>query len=110
MATHMQMKKTKQAIKKVTLDCDSQIQSAAHTFDELVESLGFSTAATDLVTASVAKELRVSGDALMQMAIQLGHYSVHGSMVPTYESANHAAFKHGRTECIRSATSEASGE
>ena len=43
----------------------------------------------------------------MQMAMQLAHYRVHGHLVSTYESANHAAFKHGRTETIRSATSQA---
>ena len=90
-------------------DCDYQIQSASAKFDELVGSLEFSTGETESVTTSVAKGLGVSGDALMQMAIQLGHYSVHGSIVPTYESANHSAFKHGRTECIRSATPEVSG-
>lgn len=43
----------------------------------------------------------------MQMAMQLAHFRVHGHLVSTYESANHAAFKHGRTETIRSATNEA---
>ena len=39
--------------------------------------------------------------------MQLAHYRVHNCLVSTYESANHAAFKHGRTETIRSATSQA---
>ena len=43
----------------------------------------------------------------MQMAMQLAHFRIHGHLVSTYESANHAAFKHGRTETIRSATNEA---
>ena len=56
------------------------------------------------VNTATAKELKLSGDGLMQMAMQLAHYKLHGNMVSTYESANHAAFKHGRTETIRSAS------
>ena len=44
----------------------------------------------------------------MQMAFQLAHHRLNGGLLPsTYESASTAAFKHGRTETIRSATPEA---
>jgi carnitine O-palmitoyltransferase 2 len=44
----------------------------------------------------------------MQMAFQLAHHRMNGGLLPsTYESASTAAFKHGRTETIRSATPEA---
>ena len=42
------------------------------------------------------------------MSFQLAHAKMHGGYLPsTYESASTAAFKHGRTETIRSATPEA---
>ena len=88
-------------------DCDvQQIRKATERYDEWVARLGYKWVENHSIHKSRAKQLKVSGDALMQVALQLGHHSLHGEMVPTYESANHAAFKHGRTECIRSATAE----
>ena len=40
------------------------------------------------------------------MAFQLAHYNMYGESAATYESANQSAYKHGRTETIRSCTSE----
>lgn len=74
------------------------------------------------VDKTFPKRHGVSPDGFMQMAIQLAHYKcapavpapshaltrrpprLHGHSVSTYESASTAAFKHGRTETIRSAT------
>lgn len=50
------------------------------------------------------KNFKVSPDAIMQLAFQLALYELEGQMVPTYESCSTAAFKHGRTEAIRSCT------
>eukprot|EP00758_Cryptobia_borreli_P006315 Tbor_TRINITY_DN5127_c0_g1::TRINITY_DN5127_c0_g1_i1::g.26046::m.26046/K08766/CPT2; carnitine O-palmitoyltransferase 2 len=48
----------------------------------------------------------VKPDPFMQMAMQLAWWRLNKSTVSTYESASTAAFKKGRTECIRSATNE----
>jgi carnitine O-palmitoyltransferase 2 len=40
------------------------------------------------------------------MAFQLAHYQLHGHSAATYESANQSAYKHGRTETVRSCTPE----
>ena len=54
------------------------------------------------------KKLKLSPDGAMQMAFQLAHHKMRGGLLPsTYEAASTAAFKHGRTETIRSATPEA---
>ena len=54
------------------------------------------------------KKHRVSPDGALQMAFQLAYHRMHGGSQPsTYESASTSAFKHGRTETIRSATPEA---
>lgn len=45
-------------------------------------------------------------DPYMQVAMQLAWWRLNKSTVSTYESASTAAFKRGRTECIRSATLE----
>jgi len=61
---------------------------------------------TDVLNKEAIKKLHVSPDGFLQMAFQLAHYKVHKKTVSTYESASTAGFKHGRTECIRSATNE----
>ncbi|KAJ1886916.1 hypothetical protein LPJ81_006612, partial [Coemansia sp. IMI 209127] len=50
---------------------------------------------------------KVSPDAFVQMALQLTYYRIHGEFAPVYESASTRQFLHGRTETVRSLTSEA---
>ncbi|XP_015112727.1 carnitine O-palmitoyltransferase 2, mitochondrial [Diachasma alloeum] len=52
------------------------------------------------------KTAGVSPDAVMQLAFQLALYKLEKRAVATYESCSTAAFKHGRTETIRSCTDE----
>ncbi|XP_033341402.1 carnitine palmitoyltransferase 2 [Megalopta genalis] len=52
------------------------------------------------------KKFGVSPDAIMQLAFQLALYYQKNCVAPTYESCSTAAFKHGRTEAIRSCTME----
>lgn len=52
------------------------------------------------------KTFGVSPDAIMQLAFQLALYYQRNCVVPTYESCSTAAFKHGRTETLRSCTIE----
>uniref|UniRef100_A0AAV1TL97 Choline/carnitine acyltransferase domain-containing protein n=1 Tax=Peronospora matthiolae TaxID=2874970 RepID=A0AAV1TL97_9STRA len=59
------------------------------------------------VTRAVGKQYNIGTDGLMQMTIQLAHFKLHQKFVATYESASTAAFKHGRTETVRSCTNEA---
>ncbi|KAI9225849.1 MAG: acyltransferase ChoActase/COT/CPT [Piptocephalis tieghemiana] len=56
--------------------------------------------------ASSLKQLKVSPDAFMQMALQLAYFRLHGSPCPTYESASSRAFLNGRTETVRSCSVE----
>jgi carnitine O-acetyltransferase len=48
-----------------------------------------------------------SPDAYVQMAFQLTQKRLFGNIVSTYESSNVKHFNRGRTECVRSATSDA---
>lgn len=48
-----------------------------------------------------------SPDAYVQMAFQLTQKRLTGNIVSTYESSNVRHFNRGRTECVRSATSDA---
>ncbi|KAG9293681.1 hypothetical protein G9A89_019018 [Geosiphon pyriformis] len=49
---------------------------------------------------------RMSPDAFVQMAFQAAYYGLYGSVECTYEPAMTKAFLHGRTEAIRSVTTE----
>eukprot|EP00753_Platysulcus_tardus_P015050 PLAT4745.2.p1 GENE.PLAT4745.2~~PLAT4745.2.p1 ORF type:complete len:641 (+),score=216.95 PLAT4745.2:280-2202(+) len=51
--------------------------------------------------------LRCSPDAFVQLAFQLAYYRLYGKLVSTYESVMTKRFLHGRTECGRSASSQA---
>jgi carnitine O-palmitoyltransferase 2 len=62
---------------------------------------------SDSLLRADIKKARLSPDGLMQMVLQLAHHRMHGYTPSTYESGSTAAFKHGRTEVIRSATPEA---
>jgi hypothetical protein len=62
---------------------------------------------TQVMTRDALKQARVSPDGFLQMSFQLAYARVYGGRtVSTYESASTAAFKHGRTECIRSASND----
>ncbi|KAI8497228.1 Carnitine O-palmitoyltransferase 2, mitochondrial [Branchiostoma belcheri] len=52
------------------------------------------------------KKYKISPDSLMQLAIQMGYHRLTGKSAGTYESCSTAAFKHGRTETVRSCTPE----
>ncbi|THD27700.1 Carnitine palmitoyltransferase II [Fasciola hepatica] len=61
---------------------------------------------SDGLNKELCKAASLSPDAMMQLAFQMAYDCVHGTPAATYESCSTAAFKHGRTETIRSATNE----
>lgn len=75
--------------------------------DALVDSAELEVYETDSLTKEDLKKQKLSPDGTMQMVLQLAHQRMHGYTPSTYESASTAAFKHGRTETIRSASPEA---
>ncbi|KAI6650908.1 Carnitine O-palmitoyltransferase 1, liver isoform isoform X2 [Oopsacas minuta] len=52
------------------------------------------------------KQLKLSPDAFIQMALQLAYYKDQKEFTLTYESALTRLFKHGRTDTIRSVTED----
>lgn len=82
------------------------LNEAKKTYDKWTSSLLVACAESP-VTRAVGKKYNIGTDGLMQMTIQLAHFKLHQKFVATYESASTAAFKHGRTETVRSCTNEA---
>ncbi|VEL18690.1 unnamed protein product [Protopolystoma xenopodis] len=59
---------------------------------------------SDVLNKQICKMAGLSPDAMMQLSFQLANDLVHSRPAATYESCSTAAFKHGRTETIRSAS------
>ncbi|EQC30009.1 hypothetical protein SDRG_12289 [Saprolegnia diclina VS20] len=87
-------------------DTKATLAKARSTYDAWTKRLLIETVETP-VTKAIGATHGIGTDGVMQMAIQLAHFRLHGHFVSTYESASTAAFKHGRTETIRSCTNEA---
>ncbi|OQR97245.1 choline/Carnitine O-acyltransferase [Achlya hypogyna] len=91
---------------ELSVETSATLAKARATFDAWTQRLLIEAVETP-VTKAIGAKHAIGTDGVMQMAIQLAHYRLHGSFVSTYESASTAAFKHGRTETIRSCTNEA---
>nr|XP_039258344.1 carnitine O-palmitoyltransferase 2, mitochondrial-like [Styela clava] len=61
----------------------------------------------DKMSKEYLKAKKISPDGVLQLAIQIAHRRMYGYPAPTYESSSTSAFKHGRTETVRSCTVEA---
>lgn len=53
------------------------------------------------------KSKKIHPDAFVQMVLQLAYYNLHEEFVPTYETATMRAYYNGRTETVRSCSSDA---
>ena len=98
---------------KAEFDLPAEVKAAVvdakKVFDATVGRTELALLQAEFFNSKMLKTSRLSPDGAMQMAFQLAHVKMHGGpLLPsTYESASTAAFKHGRTETIRSATPEA---
>ena len=66
----------------------------------------FSTLKYHRMNRDYIKRHRISPDAIMQLAIQMAFFRQYGNSAPTYESCSTSAFRKGRTETMRPATSD----
>ncbi|KAI9592860.1 acyltransferase ChoActase/COT/CPT [Syncephalis fuscata] len=57
-------------------------------------------------TDTVKRVAKVSPDAFMQMALQLTYYTLHHKFAPTYETASTRAYLKGRTETVRTLSTD----
>lgn len=82
------------------------ISVTKHNYDTSRGSLAAAGGFTEKLNKQFLKKNKVSPDGVMQLAIQVGHMYVFGHPAPTYESCSTSAFKHGRTETVRSCSVE----
>lgn len=68
--------------------------------------LDFATLQYTRMNRNYFKKHKLSPDAMMQLGIQMAYHRIHGDSTATYESCSTSAFRKGRTETMRPATSE----
>lgn len=85
----------------------ASIDKARACVEEKCGSLSVSAVQYDRYGSDFIKSSGLRADPVIQLAIQVAYYRQHGELVPSYESCSTAAFRHGRTETIRPATSAA---
>ncbi|KAJ2076499.1 hypothetical protein H4R24_005664 [Coemansia sp. RSA 988] len=92
---------------EVNWDVAQAIDDARIGARELADDLRMLDCTPGTFGAQWIKGIGASPDAFFQVAVQAAHFRLHGRPAPTYESASMRQFHHGRTETIRSCTSEA---
>ncbi|KAJ2804722.1 hypothetical protein H4R20_002389 [Coemansia guatemalensis] len=91
----------------VSWDVAQAIDDARIGARDLADDLRMLVCTPGTFGAQWIKSIGASPDAFFQVAVQAAHFRLHGRPAPTYESASMRHFHHGRTETIRSCTSEA---
>ena len=91
---------------KLDKDANESMKLAKQSYDTERSRLHAAGGLSSQLNKTFLKKARVSPDGVIQLAIQTGHMYVNGHPAPTYESCSTSAFKHGRTETVRSCTVE----
>eukprot|EP01102_Stenamoeba_stenopodia_P008279 TRINITY_DN2367_c0_g1_i1.p1 TRINITY_DN2367_c0_g1~~TRINITY_DN2367_c0_g1_i1.p1 ORF type:complete len:654 (+),score=135.13 TRINITY_DN2367_c0_g1_i1:43-2004(+) len=84
----------------------SEILKANEFSTELLNSVDTKVFSFEKWGREEIKKLGLSPDAFVQMAFQVAYYTLHNKVPPTYESASTRHFLRGRTETIRTVSSE----
>ncbi|KAJ3296830.1 hypothetical protein HDU79_005622 [Rhizoclosmatium sp. JEL0117] len=91
----------------VDKEVESVLKEAEETAAALIQDTNSCLLQTDVYGSDfIKKAARASPDAFVQIALQLAWRRVHQEPTAVYESASIRLFKHGRTETIRSLTTD----
>jgi len=91
---------------KVTPEFRKSIESAQNSLNMLVQAVDVNVLKFQFFGKGLIKKFSMSPDAFCQMAIQLAYYLLNHQTVLTYESAGTVRFRNGRTETVRSVSTE----
>lgn len=106
-ASGKEIKKPKKLKWVMTSELAMSIDKAANKFDKLVKGTELSVSHMSCFGKGFIKKCNMSPDAFVQMALLLAYYRKHGGMPMAMESAHTRQFFHGRTELIRTVSSDA---
>lgn len=86
--------------------CQEVISQSLSVAQQLANDVDFHSFPFDKFGKGLIKRCRISPDAFVQMALQLAHYQDKGKFCLTYEASMTRLFREGRTETVRSCTSQ----
>lgn len=84
--------------------CQNAIKEAIKKYHETTESLQLDMMQYNRMDRNYFKRKKLSPDSMFQLGFQIAYYRLFNGPATTYESCSTAAFRHGRTETLRSAT------
>ncbi|XP_076674709.1 carnitine O-acetyltransferase-like isoform X2 [Andrena cerasifolii] len=82
------------------------IEKATYVVDKLSEDIDMECFTFDEFGTKAIKQIKLSPDSFIQIAMQVAFYKLHGKPPVHYEAASLRRFKSARTECIRSTSCE----
>lgn len=88
-------------------EVNKRIAKSSKNMDRIAEDLDIVAFTFKPYGKNFPKSSKISPDSYIQMAYQLAFYRIHSSLPPTYETATLRKFTEGRTENIRSPSTEA---
>lgn len=97
-----------ECVRPIKLKTDNFVENAVRKAilknQHIMEQLNINTVRYPQLNKDICKALDLSPDAIMQLSFQLAYKRTFNEYVGTYESCSTAAFRHGRTETVRSCT------
>ncbi|XP_006893297.1 PREDICTED: carnitine O-palmitoyltransferase 1, liver isoform [Elephantulus edwardii] len=87
-------------------ECQEVIETSLNAASLLANDVDFHSFPFDAFGKGAIKKSRTSPDAFVQLALQLAHYKDMGKFCLTYEASMTRLFREGRTETVRSCTTE----
>uniref|UniRef100_A0A8I3NF02 carnitine O-palmitoyltransferase n=2 Tax=Canis lupus familiaris TaxID=9615 RepID=A0A8I3NF02_CANLF len=87
-------------------ECQEVIETALSSATLLANDVDFHSFPFHTFGKGLIKKCRTSPDAFVQLALQLAHYKDMGKFCLTYEASMTRLFREGRTETVRSCTTE----
>ncbi|XP_068167091.1 carnitine O-acetyltransferase-like [Antennarius striatus] len=90
----------------ITPEVKRDIEKAKQNMNMMVHDLDVKVLAFAHFGKNVPKQHEMSPDAFVQTALQLAYFRIYSSCCSTYESASLRMFRYGRTDVIRSTTTD----
>uniref|UniRef100_A0A8C2BGD8 carnitine O-palmitoyltransferase n=1 Tax=Cyprinus carpio TaxID=7962 RepID=A0A8C2BGD8_CYPCA len=88
------------------IPCQERIERSLAVAQTLADDVDFHVLPIQDFGKGAIKKCKISPDAFIQIALQLAYYRNRGSFTLTYEASMTRLFREGRTETVRSCTSE----
>lgn len=90
----------------ISAECQERVERSLAVAQALADDIDFHVYPIQEFGKGAIKKCKISPDAFIQIALQLAYYRNRGTFTQTYEASMTRLFREGRTETVRSCTSE----